>query len=268
MDTPGNNAPLQGRVRREKLAHTEDDVLARSLGFKQLFRHVLSSPTIRRFEQDFSGYMDQPSGKRVLDLGCGMGLQALALLRDGASVDGIDISENYVSAAAEAARKAGFPAERHRFQVMDAHALTFEDNRFDLVVGRGILHHLDMTVALAGIKRILKPGGMALFREPLGDNPALRLFRFLTPSARTVDEKPLSGADLRRLGGEWNAEYRYYGLLSAPTAVFTSIVLRPFDDNALLHLADRLEQRLNRRWSALGPWNQYVLLRLQKPAVS
>ncbi len=75
---------------------------------------------------------------------------------------------------------------------MDAHELVFPDDLFDIVVGNGILHHLDLPVCLASIERVLKPKGFALFIEPLAGNPLLKLFRVLTPRARTIDEKPLT----------------------------------------------------------------------------
>lgn len=133
----------------------------------------------------------------MLDLGCGHGEKSLELLRNGATVKGIDISQPYVEDARANAKRAGFPEERFEFSVMDAHALEFSDEYFDLVVGNGVLHHLDLPVSLAEINRVLKNGGRALFKEPLAANPLLRLFRILTPSARTIDEKPLTPNDLR-----------------------------------------------------------------------
>lgn len=67
---------------------------------------------------------------------------------------------------------------------------------------------------------MLKPGGTALFIEPLAGNPFLRVFRLLTPKV-TVDEKPLSAADLQRIADECDLASRYYGTLSAPVAAIT-----------------------------------------------
>ena len=51
--------------------------------------------------------------------------------------------------------------------------MSFEDSKFDYVVGRGIIHHLDLTVSFRD-KTVLKPGGRAMFVEPLGANPLLK----------------------------------------------------------------------------------------------
>ena len=85
-----------------------------------------------------------------------------------------------------------FSDKNFNFRVMDAHKLEFEENKFDLVIGNGILHHLDKLEAINSIYRVLKPGGRLVFKEPLADNPFLKIFRYFTPKARTVDEEPFS----------------------------------------------------------------------------
>lgn len=255
---------LQDRVDRERLAHTEDDVLGRNAELKdRYFPHIYKYPALRRMLGRLDAHLDGAEGARVLDLGCGRGERSVDLLQRGAVVDGIDISEVYTNQAEAAARAAGFDEGRFTFVAGDAHALPYDDATFDLVVGDGILHHLDLDVALGELHRVLKPGGRALFREPLLDNLLLKAFRLLTPKARTDDELPLSAGDLDRIAGSgrWDVESAYCGLVSAPVAVVTSFVLRPWPDNVLLRLADRAERALEGRRS-LDPFHQYVLLDL------
>jgi len=205
------------------------------------------------------------SGARVLDLGCGKGEYSLSLLSRGAHVTGVDISDKYVNCAREAAQSACLDHSRFVFKVMDAHALEFQDGSFDLVVGSGILHHLDMFRALDELCRVLKPGGRTLFLEPLAGNPLLKLFRLMTPRARTRDERPLTRGDLRTLAadGRWEFTATYSGLVCAPVAIVTSLLLRPFPNNPCLRLAGFVEQYLN-RWPFLRPLNQYVLIEITK----
>jgi SAM-dependent methyltransferase len=80
---------------------------------------------------------------------------------------------------------------------MNAESLDFEADSFDLICGTAILHHLDLNRALAELARTLRPGGMALFMEPLGHNPVINLYRHLTPHMRTIDEHPLLMRDLQ-----------------------------------------------------------------------
>jgi SAM-dependent methyltransferase len=218
---------------------------------------------MQRCEADFMRTLDSVEGLHILDIGCGHGIQSLQLTAAGARVHGIDISDAYVGSAKAQAALAGISSESCSFEVMDAHRLAFADATLDRVVGRGILHHLDLHTVLAEIHRVLKPGGRALFLEPLGSNPLLKLFRLLTPGARTADERPLLSSDLRLISSQWQCDSTYYGLLSAPLAVITSVVWRPFPENLLLRLADRWEQQLN-RLALFQPMNQYVLLNLMR----
>ena len=64
-----------------------------------------------------------------------------------------------------------------------------------MIRGNSILHHLELEPALRELRRILAPGGRAVFVEPLAHNPLLRLGRALTPMARTEDEHPFTSAD-------------------------------------------------------------------------
>lgn len=254
---------LKDRVLRERVFHTEDDVLAASWRLKRVFCHTLTSPTMQRLESAFQTVLEGAKHKDVLDVGCGRGEHTLMLLSAGARVSAIDISEPYIQdLKSKVAGSEDWGARAH-LHVMDAHHLKFADESFDLVVGRGILHHLDLSLALSEIKRVLRIGGTAVFIEPLADNPLLRVFRALTPGARTIDERPLSRSDLNDLDQNWEARLQFYGLLTTPFAALTSIALRPFPNNVVVRLADRLEKAVN-RIDYFRAWNQYVMLQLSK----
>jgi SAM-dependent methyltransferase len=136
-----------------------------------------------------------PAGHTVLDYGCGRGDDALRLVERGAAhVTGFDISDAEIAHAQRAAEAAGV-ADKTRFVVADAHHTGFPDGAFDLIRGNSILHHLDLEPALRELRRILAPGGRAVFVEPLAHNPLLRLGRALTPMARTEDEHPFTAGD-------------------------------------------------------------------------
>lgn len=133
-------------------------------------------------------------GKIVLDYGCGEGLATKRMLESGAvKVEAIDISEGMIQQAKENNNN----DNRANFQVMNAEELTFEDEQFDIIFGGAILHHLDLEKAFNEIKRVLKPGGCAVFVEPLGHNPIVNYFRSKTPEARTPFEHPLLKKDFK-----------------------------------------------------------------------
>jgi SAM-dependent methyltransferase len=110
-----------------------------------------------------------PIGARILDAGCGTGLN-LRHLPPGSI--GLDINPRNVAAAA-----ARLPD--HRVVLGDIEAMPFEDDEFDAVVCTEVLEHVpNARRSLDEIKRVLKPGGVLI-----GSVPARSLiwrFRFLS----------------------------------------------------------------------------------------
>ena len=159
------------------------------------------------------------AGKDILEYGCGTGSHSYALARAGATVTGIDISTVAIEEARADARAEGLTGTR--FVDMNAENLTFPDDSFDRICGASILHHLDLDVACAGIARCLRPGGDAVFVEPLGHNPLVNLYRRATPGLRTPDEHPLRRDDFQTFERHFEqVDIHFFGL--AALAAFPS----------------------------------------------
>ena len=109
-------------------------------------------PEILRFA-DFSS----STGRRVLEIGVGMGADLVRWARAGATVTGIDLTERAVSLSSRRLAEEGLVAD---LRVADAEALPFGDDSFDLVYSWGVLHHTpDPARALREAQRVLVPGG-------------------------------------------------------------------------------------------------------------
>ena len=96
-------------------------------------------------------------GKRVLEIGCGMGTHAEMLVRAGARLTAIDQTQ-----FAAMATRSRFDLLRLNGQVarQDAELLAFGDNSFDFVWTWGVIHHSSSTErCVAEVARVLKPGG-------------------------------------------------------------------------------------------------------------
>lgn len=116
------------------------------------------------------------AGKSVCEVGCGYGVLAAYFAQRGARVFAFDVAETNIAVAERAAQINGVP-DRVSLQVMQGECLAFADATFDLVFGNAVLHHLDIATGAREIYRILKPGGVAIFREPLGENRLLEWAR-------------------------------------------------------------------------------------------
>lgn len=105
---------------------------------------------------DFQNY----KGKKVLEIGTGLGLDLKQYAQNGADCYGIDLTEGTINKTRETLGHFNLKAD---LQVMDAEELKFEDNTFDLVYSFGVLHHIPHTqVAIDEIYRVLKPNGKAI----------------------------------------------------------------------------------------------------------
>lgn len=97
-----------------------------------------------------------PAGGRVLDLGSGSGFHAALLASWGYDVDAIDIAGRSVPGVAY------FDVAEY-----DGRTLPFPDGLFDAVLASHVLAHLrDVDEVLAEVRRVLKPGGLAIFIVP------------------------------------------------------------------------------------------------------
>jgi SAM-dependent methyltransferase len=105
-------------------------------------------------------------GASILELGCGGGRDAEAMIRRGFGVTPTDGS---AAMAAEAERRLGRPVRVMRFEDLDAEAA------YDAVWANASLLHAPaeaLASILAGVHRALKPGGRFLASFKAGDGPA------------------------------------------------------------------------------------------------
>lgn len=105
----------------------------------------------------------------VLDIGCGSGGPALFLAREtGCRVTGVDLHEAGIRAGQALARDAGMQDTVH-FRLADVRQpLPFPDDTFDALVCMDVMCHLpDRSRIFGEWHRILRPGGRALFTDPV-----------------------------------------------------------------------------------------------------
>lgn len=249
----GDGGDPGSRAARERAHYERGLVRGR---YEDVLSHAGALATRRR-QQQIAAAMRAAEGRDVLELGSQAWVNFLA--RPGITprrLCCINISERELARGAAAATHARL---RPAFSLMDAMRLGFPDASFDVVFGSSILHHLDLVPALDEVRRVLRPNGWIVFSEPLGVNPLGRVVRWLTPQARTADERPLGSADLAAVRARFDAAFHYEQLVSVPAGL-VSRALFADPDNALMRFALRVDEAVAAAVPALGPLFRRVLI--------
>ena len=128
------------------------------------------------------------NGKRLMEVGCGTGWLSVIFAKRGAIVYGFDIAPENITIAKERIIQNDVN-ESIFLDTMSAHVLRYKDNYFDLVYGLSILHHVNVPLAVKEVHRVLKPGGKAVFSEPLAASRTLRFIRQFVPVPSADDSE-------------------------------------------------------------------------------
>lgn len=217
------------------------------------FERYLDPPADTPFAIEYAyNLLGDVRGKDVLDLGCGNGENTILLANRGAKVSGLDISDSLINLARRRMQVNGF-VEGFEFFTGSAHELPFPDRSFDVVFGMAILHHLDLEQTSREVWRVLRPGGYAIFMEPVRNSKLLSLIRSLIPY-RAPDvspfERPLTDRELERFAARFGQYHSAAYQLPFANVAGSLPIVRDFAtfftrvDHALLKRAEWL------RWYA------------------
>jgi len=152
---------LSERVRRYWNEHIHDLKIVKhpvgTLGFfKDLEEYRFDKLRYLPQVVNFNGY----KGKKILEIGCGAGIDLVRFARGGADTVGIDLSETAIDLAEKNFKLNGLPGA---FHVMDGEKTTFPDAGFDVVYAHGVLQYAaNPEQIVREMHRLLKPGGEAI----------------------------------------------------------------------------------------------------------
>ena len=134
-------------------------------------------------------------GKKLLDIGAGLGESSVYFALQGAHVTTLDISPRMVETALRLGRRHCVDLEG---VVASAENLNVPSGSYDLIYAANTIHHVQNRALLfEQMREALKPGGMFLSYDPLAYNPLINLYRRMATAVRTPDECPLTIADVR-----------------------------------------------------------------------
>jgi SAM-dependent methyltransferase len=103
-----------------------------------------------------------PPGRRVLDVGCGTGVDLVHFVRGGAAATGVDVSRAAIRLASQNLAHQQLAA---RLLVADGESLPFADASFDYVFAHGVVQYTaDAARLVAECRRVLRPAGRAFFQ--------------------------------------------------------------------------------------------------------
>ena len=160
---PGVPGPANAHVRRYWNAHIHDLAISPH------------APGTAGFFDDLDEYhfdklhhllrlipFDGLAGRRVLDLGCGTGVDLARFARGGARATGVDLAETAIALARRNMAHRGLQAA---LLVGDGEALPFPDGSFDYVFAHGVAQYThDGRRLVEEVHRVLVPGGRAVFQ--------------------------------------------------------------------------------------------------------
>ena len=154
---------------------TTDDVLAywdQHIHDLEITRHPIGS---RGFFDDLDQYhfeklhhllrlvaFDGYRGRRVLEVGCGAGVDLARFAKGGAEVTGVDLAWSAIDLARANFAQQGLAGT---LEIANGEQLPFPDDTFDLVYAHGVVQYTaDPQRLVDECRRVLKPGGEAIFQ--------------------------------------------------------------------------------------------------------
>lgn len=163
-------------------------------------------------EDVFNDLLEKFSDKKILTIGGGIDTIGMLLAKNNNSVVSVDISDVAARQTNEAARQLGIEKNLIAL-VMDCEEMVF-DEKFDVVVCKRALHHMELSKVIARVHQSLVEGGRFLAEEPVCLLKPLRWihekFPFHPEAPRTVDEVEFTLEDLAFIESAFREVEFYY----------------------------------------------------------
>lgn len=182
---------------------------------------VCTAPEMRYITQRLGNI----KGKRLLDVGCGLGEASVYFAILGADVTSSDLSQGMLDATTRLAQTNGVNVKQHVASAEDMQLSP--EAKFDIIYAGNLLHHVDIEQTITRIKPHLAAGGMFVTWDPLAYNPAINVYRSMATDVRTPDEHPLKWSDIKLFHKHFETvETRYFWLTTLIIFVIMALAQR------------------------------------------
>ncbi len=190
-------------------------------GWESIWADLDELPTFWRTpEPDVMAWVDalrEAGGRRVLDLGCGVGRHTVALARLGFVVTATDVSPSGLATCAAHLAREGLGATLVRHEM---ETLPFPDRAFDGLIAFNVIHHTTTTGMrriLAGMRRVLhrpepaegRPGGQAYFTAVAREESNIARYRADVETGKCQEIEPFTFIYLRDAFGDKYLPHHY-----------------------------------------------------------
>lgn len=164
-------------------------------------------------------------GKRLLDVGCGLGEASVYFALLGSDVTSADLSPGMLAATSRLAEANGVQVTPHLSAAEDMQLQA--DARFDIIYAGNLLHHVDIEQTIARLKPHLAEGGVLVTWDPLAYNPIINVYRAMATNVRTPDEHPLKWRDIKIFHKHFSqVETHYFWLMTLVIFLIMALVQR------------------------------------------
>lgn len=213
---------LEGRNDAERKFHdawaSEEDLSG--IDVRQM-AEACTSPELRHI----TSTLGDLKGKRLLDVGCGLGEASVYFALRGALVTSSDLSPGMLDATSRLASLHGVAVTPHLASAENPGLP--QGAAFDVIYAGNLLHHVDIEETIQKLKPHLAPDGILATWDPLAYNPVINVYRAIATEVRTDDEHPLKWSDLKLFNRHFETvERRYFWLTTLSIFIIMALLQR------------------------------------------
>lgn len=194
---------------------------------------VCTAPEMRYITQRLGNLQ----GKRLLDVGCGLGEASVYFALQGADVTSSDLSQGMLDATTRLATANGVSVKQHVASAEDLQLPA--DAKFDVIYAGNLLHHVNVEETIMRVKPHLAPDGVFVSWDPLAYNPAINVYRAMATEVRTPDEHPLKWSDIQVFR-------KHFGKVETRYFWFTTLIIF-----VIMAMAQRRNPNKERFWKVV-----------------